>query len=238
VIVTGSIAVDAAPHVERQSVSDAASYAGSVLAWALAGQGIAVEDGARSGGVDPGSPILVSFEGATLAEILRPLLVWSSNPVAEALGRAIGRAVGAPPGFAGAASATRERLAQRGVDLRGVRLVDASGLSPENRLTPRALVGALRAALASFERGSALVAALPLAGREGTLADRLDAVSGRVRAKTGRIERVIALSGYARTDLDEVLAFSILVNAVKGPQEEARAAVDEFTRRLAVGGTR
>jgi serine-type D-Ala-D-Ala carboxypeptidase/endopeptidase (penicillin-binding protein 4) len=110
--------------------------------------------------------------------------------------------------------------------------LDGSGLSHENRATPRLLVAALRAARASFEFGAEYEAALPIAGTDGTLEERAEAVRARVRAKTGLLTRVTGLSGYARMADGQRVVFSILVNGYRGGAHSAMSAVDGFVAAL------
>ena len=123
----------------------------------------------------------------------------------------------------------REKLMQEGVNLS-----DGSGLSVENRLTARMLVAVLRRAEASFRVGPELLAALPIAGRDGTLDDRLSDGVDRIRAKTGLLSdaRVLALSGWAEGSGGERLVFSIMVNGYTGSQRAAMEAIDDWASLL------
>ena len=80
----------------------------------------------------------------------------------------------------------------------GIRILDGSGLTAENRLTAQALVEALAAVHGDFALAPEFTVSLPVGGVDGTLKRRLDSVEGRVRAKTGFIRSAIALSGYAQ----------------------------------------
>ena len=77
-------------------------------------------------------------------------------------------------------------------------------------------------------------ATLPIAGREGTLANRMQgtAAEGNVRAKTGSIANVRALSGYAHTRDDELFAFSIIANNFDVPKETIDELIDQAVERL------
>ncbi len=95
-----------------------------------------------------------------------------------------------------------------------VNMVNGSGLSRSNQASPSS-VGHLLRALDSRDDHAAFRRSLPLAGREGTLSDRMGgtAAEGRCRAKTGTLNAVSALSGYCNAGHDTV-AFSILMNSV------------------------
>jgi len=77
------------------------------------------------------------------------------------------------------------------------------------------------------------VAALPIAAADGTLEKRGDGARGRVRAKTGLLNHVTGLSGYARTRVGDELVFSIVLNDYKRSDAEAMAGLDAFAAALA-----
>jgi D-alanyl-D-alanine carboxypeptidase/D-alanyl-D-alanine-endopeptidase (penicillin-binding protein 4) len=83
--------------------------------------------------------------------------------------------------------------------------------------------------------GSAWMTALPLAGRSGSLSDRMRGTpaEGNVRAKTGTMSNVRSLAGYVTTADGEHLAFAILANNVEGTGAQAISAVDAIAVRLA-----
>ena len=100
-----------------------------------------------------------------------------------------------------------------GVLPNGCELIDGSGLSKENRLTPGLLVVAMFRSIGGPD-GAPLREALPIAGRTGTLSDRFGGTDlvGRVRAKTGWIRGVSALSGLVELPDGGMRWFSILMN--------------------------
>jgi D-alanyl-D-alanine carboxypeptidase/D-alanyl-D-alanine-endopeptidase (penicillin-binding protein 4) len=137
-------------------------------------------------------------------------------------------------------AALRAQLRELGLQLDHLSMVDGSGLSRDNRVTPRTLVSALRSAEASFAFGPEFVAALPIAAADGTLQERAAGAAHQVRAKTGLLSQlggVTSLSGYANSATGETLVFAILVNGFPRSSAEARAAVDRFAEELVKGET-
>lgn len=100
-----------------------------------------------------------------------------------------------------------------GLPLEGCRFVDGSGLSRQNRLTARFLVGLLRYMRTESEWAGAFVSTLPVAGEDGTLRLRMkgSAAEGTVRAKTGFLTGACCLSGYVDRN-GRRLVFSMLMN--------------------------
>ena len=115
-----------------------------------------------------------------------------------------------------------------------IRAVDGSGLSRLDLVTPRALVRVLRH-VRGQPYAEAFVAALPVAGKDGTLARRMRATraEGNVRAKTGTVNAVSCLSGYVTTAGGEPLVFSLMMNHFLGPTPAAREAQDRICALLA-----
>jgi serine-type D-Ala-D-Ala carboxypeptidase/endopeptidase (penicillin-binding protein 4) len=112
-----------------------------------------------------------------------------------------------------------------------VRIVDGSGLSRLNRLTPVTLVSMLQKGYADPLVREVLLSALPLAGRTGTLRGRMrgSAAAGRVRAKTGTTREASALSGYVKRRY----VFAVLQNGSPVSTFSARRAQDRFAAVLA-----
>jgi serine-type D-Ala-D-Ala carboxypeptidase/endopeptidase (penicillin-binding protein 4) len=164
-----------------------------------------------------------------LTEILRQMDVESDNHTAELLLKQLGAVVGRAGSTAAGAAVVRSVLAEHQVPLAGVRIADGSGLSSLDRMTAKALVTILQRAWADPDIGPALMKALPVAGREGTLRHRMRSppARGNVHAKTGTLTNASALSGYVRNRY----AFAILQN---GPRVwAAHAAQDRFAAVLA-----
>src|SRR5581483_4160199 len=115
--------------------------------------------------------------------------------------------------------------------LAGVRIVDGSGLSPYDRLTAKALVAILQEARNDPSIAPTFTAALAVAGRSGTLKDRLLAppARGAVEAKTGTTSLASALSGFVR----DRYVFSVLQNGNPISYWWARRAQDRFVTVLA-----
>jgi len=230
--VSGVVRVGSEPKSYNRSVLDPVRYAGSVLREQLAANGIAVGGEDRLGKVPDTMVPLLDFKQQRLADVVQLFLKFSNNNIAETLVKALGvRSSGVGSWSAGVA-ALRAELERLGIDVTGLSIVDGSGLSYEDRVTPRVLVAALRAAKASFDFGPEFVAALPIAAADGTLEKRTENAAGRVRAKTGLLTRVTSLSGYALSGDDQPLVFSILVNGYTGSDEAAMAAVDRLAAEL------
>jgi D-alanyl-D-alanine carboxypeptidase/D-alanyl-D-alanine-endopeptidase (penicillin-binding protein 4) len=197
---------------------------------ALRRAGVAV--GGAGLGDEHGNEVpLAAVDSAPLSEIVRYMDRESDNFTAEIVLKQLGAIENTVGTSAGGAAYARRLLAAAGVPLAGVRLTDGSGLSLLDRLTVRALAGILRAAWADPEVRPAFVAALPVAGINGTLSDRMrrPPARGNVLAKTGTTFQASALSGYVRRRY----VFSVLQNGNPVSSFWARRAQDRFATALA-----
>jgi D-alanyl-D-alanine carboxypeptidase/D-alanyl-D-alanine-endopeptidase (penicillin-binding protein 4) len=232
-IVTGTIQQGAEPMSIYRSASHPVLYAGAVLRMQLAAAGIEIGGALRRARTPDDFVELLAFEGQPLSEIVRLYMKFSNNNIAETLLKDIGARQFGPPGtWENGAAAARDILADLGIDPSGFNLVDGSGLSRSDRVTPRTLVRALQVGRASFRAGPELVASLPIAARDGTLRRRAAGAAESVRAKTGLLSGATALSGFARSHNGDELVFSIIANDYKAGDTEAMHALDEFVAAL------
>jgi D-alanyl-D-alanine carboxypeptidase/D-alanyl-D-alanine-endopeptidase (penicillin-binding protein 4) len=216
-------------HTHHSSAPAAAAAA--LFKDALRKQGVAVTGPAVRGIASSEAQQLASVLSPTLAQIVRFMDRESDNFTAELLLKQLGTANGAVGTSAGGAAQVRARMAEAGIPLAGVRIVDGSGLSSLDRLTTRAIVRILQAAWDEPELKPSFVTALAVAGRSGTLKDRLRWAPARgvVLAKTGTTAIASALSGFVR----KRYAFSVLQNGHPVSSWWARRAQDRFATVLA-----
>jgi D-alanyl-D-alanine carboxypeptidase/D-alanyl-D-alanine-endopeptidase (penicillin-binding protein 4) len=156
----------------------------------------------------------------------------SQNLHAEMLLRLLGREKGASASVAGGLDVLRGFLAQAGVHSEEYAFYDGSGLSRQNLVSPRATVKLLRYA-AKQSWGAEYIESLPLAGVDGTLASRFQSLplAAILRAKTGSLDHVNALSGYLTTASGQRLVFSIYCNNHTLASKKANDVIDEIVRQ-------
>ncbi|TMK79817.1 MAG: D-alanyl-D-alanine carboxypeptidase/D-alanyl-D-alanine-endopeptidase [Actinobacteria bacterium] len=214
-------------HVTR----DPALAAALSFRAALVRTGISVGGRAMTGQADDAAVPLASIQSVPLQDVLRFMDHESDNFTAEILLKQLGAALSDQGTTPNGAAVVRQLLREQQIPLAGVRIVDGSGLSRLDRLTASALVSMLRASWLDQDLRELLLDALPVAGRSGTLDDRMrgTAAAGRVRAKTGTTDRASALSGYARRRF----AFSVIQNGSPISTFWARRAQDRFAAVLA-----
>jgi D-alanyl-D-alanine carboxypeptidase/D-alanyl-D-alanine-endopeptidase (penicillin-binding protein 4) len=192
--------------------------------------GIAV--GASGVGTAPEEAFpLAQVDSQPLSDVLAAMDVASDNRIAEMLIKDLGAEVAGSGTTAAGAAVVRDALAEGHVPLAGVRIVDGSGLSLDDRLTARAIATILVDAWNDPAVRLPFWSALPVAGMSGTLQDRMERrpARGAVRAKTGTTDRASALSGYVRRRY----VFAVVQNGSPVATYAARRAQDRFATALA-----
>lgn len=210
--------------------------AGRALLRLLADHGIRVGGSLVSGGAGIEAE-RVSLRSRQLSLLLFALGKHSDNFVAEMLLKAIGRAASSASGSS-AAGATRitELLQRLGALEPGTQIRNGSGLFDANRVSAFSLARVLASSLGDPRVGPDLLGTLAIGGVDGTLRQRFSALKTErsLRAKTGTLAEVTALSGYLlRPQSPAPLAFAVLVNGAGGKGAEVRRRIDEAILSIA-----
>ncbi len=217
-----------------------APEAANAFAGFLAADGIRVSGGPAARTASAGAATLGRVQSPPLAQIVQQMLEESNNVIAENLARHVAIATGQPASFDGAATAEMSVL--QGLGVTGVHLVDGSGLSPRDRISPAALVAVIgRASAPGQSRLRAAITGLPVAGFSGTLApggsvfaEAGRAALGLVRAKTGNLNTVAALAGIAYDKNGQLLSFAVMADKLKmGALNQAGAQIARVATALA-----
>jgi D-alanyl-D-alanine carboxypeptidase/D-alanyl-D-alanine-endopeptidase (penicillin-binding protein 4) len=235
--VSGQIRAADGDYELRRRVDDPARFAAEVFRKALAERGVTVHGrGVGLGAVPADAKLVASHDSNELASALRDMNKFSDNYIAETVLKTLGAETRTTPGpatWADGQAAVAAYLAKIGVT--GYRADNGSGLFGSTSVSAHQILAILRAAHADFRMFPDLLASLPIAGVDGTLARRWRGhfAQGRVRAKTGTLERVISLGGYAGVDAGHLVAFSIIENDIPaGERAAARSLADDIVDAL------
>lgn len=160
-----------------------------------------------------GAVVLASRTSVPLLQDITVTNKVSQNLHAEILLRLLGQHYGDDGSIVEGARVVRAFALRAGVEPQDFFFYDGSGLSPQDRVTPRAFTALLRYA-AEQPWGAQFRATLPVGGVDGTLSDRFThaRLHGHVFAKTGTLEEVNSLSGYVTSASGSTLVVSILCN--------------------------
>jgi len=181
-----------------------------------------------------GRRILAAHTSLPIDQDITVINKISQNLHAELLLRLLGKVLGKEGSFAQGDRVVRQFLVDAGVDDNDFFLYDGSGMSPDDRIAPRAFTQLLTYA-AKQPWGAAWRETLPIAGVDGTLAGRFKSspLKGKLQAKTGTLNEVNALSGYLTAASGKTLAFSILVNGHRPGSEAEAQAIDRIAEAIA-----
>jgi D-alanyl-D-alanine carboxypeptidase/D-alanyl-D-alanine-endopeptidase (penicillin-binding protein 4) len=179
---------------------------------------VALNDVYTSGVADPAATWVAGIDSAPLVDVVAEMLVNSDNNTAELLLKELGKVDSDQGTRAGGLDAIERTLRGWGVAADDIRIVDGSGLSPNNRLTCAVLLDVL-------DRGArlGLPALLPTAGESGALTDEFadNPMRGRLHAKTGTLGNppfdvdppaVKSLAGYIDTETGATIRFAMVLN--------------------------
>ncbi len=234
ILLRGTIPLNASPVKLDLAMTEPAETSALALKQLLEARGVKITGGIRVEHAPPpestpsGEPIipradpspepanatiLVEHISQPLLEIIRVTNKESQNLHAELLLRAVAHEQTGVGSTAAGLQVERTFLKTAGITDDDVVLIDGSGLSPADLVTPRAMVALLRY-VSQQSWGRDFISSFPVAGVDGTLQYRMNktGASGRIEAKTGEIAHTRALSGYATTKRGEHLIFAIFYN--------------------------
>ena len=163
--------------------------------------------------VPAGAVVLASRTSVPLLQDITVTNKVSQNLHAEIWLRLLGQHFGEDGSIVEGARVVRSQMLRAGIQPQDFFFYDGSGLSPDDRITPRALTTLLRY-VAEQPWGAEFRSTLPVGGVDGTLSDRFThgPLRGHVFAKTGTLEEVNALSGYVTARNGRTLIISVLCN--------------------------
>lgn len=257
IYVTGQIPAGGGAWVETVAVHDPAAWYGEILRECLAQRGVTVEGPIRTRLPSPGQPggapgaslrELGAVESPPLRDLLGRMLKPSQNLYAQLLLLQVGAAEQARTRTNGVATAlpvTTEAagiealnrfLAGAGIGRDEAIFEEGSGLTRRNLVTPAAIVRLLQH-MDRHPQAAVFREALPVAGTDGTLRNRMKgtAAAGNARAKTGGLSMVATLSGYVTSKAGERFAFALMLNNYRSPDPSRpmRVELDDIVVTLA-----
>jgi D-alanyl-D-alanine carboxypeptidase/D-alanyl-D-alanine-endopeptidase (penicillin-binding protein 4) len=236
--IEGGLAIDAEPDEWDLAIVDPANYFLESLRILLlnegisVGKGLVVEDLSRSPLNPPltrGEIEIAAIESPAVANLIYKTNQNSNNLYAESLLKTIGATVN----NSNYLKVLKENLTKLGVDPESYILMDGSGLSRQNLVSPIALVQTLQQ-MAKTPEAEIYKQSLPIAGVSGTLKNRFKntPIKGKLKAKTGTLTGISSLAGYLELSKERTLVFSIIVDKTDESNQKLRQAIDEIVSIL------
>ncbi len=247
-LVSGSIPLGAPLQKIYRSVDNPQITAGEYLRSFLAAQGITCAGTTRTGTLPPQSKLLLSYQSKDLSQILRSLMFYSNNYMADVLLTRLGAyplenqaiaVTGTSPwerGLNRIETFLRTQIKWQGNDFN---FTSGSGLSPDNSLSAEKLVSLLRTVSQHWQYYPEFLASLPTAGMAGSLGQRFlspesQTLRGNLRAKTGTFVSPLAVSamaGYFHHPRQNVIVFAIIQNGIAGKAQPSIADLHQREER-------
>jgi serine-type D-Ala-D-Ala carboxypeptidase/endopeptidase (penicillin-binding protein 4) len=231
VVVRGTLPARSAPRKLVLAIEEPAQHAAFMLAGLLAERGVRFDGKVRNvhvaeADVTPRT-VLAEHVSVPLGDSVKLINKISQNLHAEMLLRTAARQNGLWSTPEEMLKTPQDFYAAAGIVPDDVIQTDGSGLSRHDLVTPRAIATLLKYAQAQTWFAP-YYASLPVAGVDGSLQDRMKntIAAGRIHAKTGSVEHVRTLSGFAETPSGRRLIFSFLSNNQGGKNHEAADALN------------
>jgi D-alanyl-D-alanine carboxypeptidase/D-alanyl-D-alanine-endopeptidase (penicillin-binding protein 4) len=198
-------------------IDDVLQYNKSLLKTLFRYANIQINGTITAGVAAPRATELARHESKPLQQLISEMLKKSDNIIASSLFKKIGELYYRRPGSweNGGQSVSRILSQRAGVNTWHMNLVDGSGLSRFNLVSPAQMLQLLNFAYHDPTNYD-FISALPVAGIDGTLKHRMKNISWKVRAKTGTMSGVVSLAGYAINADKEPFAFVIMINGHNG----------------------
>ena len=174
-----------------------------------------------------------SLTSLPITEMVKFVIMWSDNTLADRLGKAAARKLGYPTDSDGIQKTFEQAMSELGVETKGMKVFDGSGLSKANRVSAKTFVELLMK-IRNNPLYESIHEGMPVGGLTGTLQKRFVETApnaiGNVHAKTGWVNRSVTMAGYV-DDGENEYAFVILADGIKPTwksRKDARAAMDRL----------
>jgi len=215
-------------------VTDIIDYDRRILQDLFHRLGVQIDGSIAAGAAPPELPALATHQSKPLTQLITTMLKKSDNIIAGSLFKKIGQIYTRRPGsWANGGTAVTEILSQQtSMDIMRMNVIDGSGLSRYNQVSPAQMMQVLDFAYHHNATNYELISALPIAGVDGTLKHRLQNIAWKVRAKTGTMSGVRSLAGFTVSADKEPLAFVIMVNGRSGASWRYKELEDKIVTLL------
>ncbi|MEO8399989.1 MAG: D-alanyl-D-alanine carboxypeptidase/D-alanyl-D-alanine-endopeptidase [Ignavibacteriaceae bacterium] len=218
------------------SISDPPEYAAKLLKDMLKENGIEII-GTSQKGITPSNPNLLSEKNILLRDLVNLINKHSDNYLAECLFKTIGAEVSGIQGNSFySTQAILSFIRDNAIFSKGTAVVDGSGISRFNQITPGAIAGILEKMYFDLPNYEDFYNSLSIAGVDGTLRNRMDGsfAANNFHGKTGSLNGVSSISGYLTTKHDDDdLIISIMFEFNRGSWNYYRSIQDKIIETLA-----
>ena len=220
IIVKGKIDRESKEIPVYKGITDPLTWSGANLKSFLQQRGIIIKGKIKPGKASIGAKVLAEAPSKPIEQLLADMNKFSSNFVAEMLTKQLAAFNGVQGSLSAGLDFIRQSARGAGLTDSEFEIYNPSGLTRENKFTPKALVKILEKIRKDFRLFPEFVSSLPIAGIDGTLKNRMKEGPALrwVRAKTGLLTGVNSLAGYIGIEGGEIMTFAFIYN---GPKDGA-----------------
>lgn len=234
--VWGQVPLGASPVTYYRRIDNPSLFAGYGLRAVLESSGISVGGSVQIGPLPPGTPRLARHRSSSLSLIIYAAGKYSNNFVTETVLKTMGAETSRDPAtWEMSLNAVMDILEQWGLPRDSYVYRNGSGLFDANRFSARQFTTLLRAVYFDYSVRPEFLGQLSIGGVDGTIRSRFQksSIRGRIRAKTGTLSDVSALSGYVFDKEGRTpIAFSILLNNALGYVSSSRSFQEKIATAI------
>lgn len=234
IYVRGTIGMNQSEVAVYKNIDDPVEWSGRNLAFFLAQRGVEFKGKIVSGKRTLSMKQLAKADSKPIAQAVSDMMKFSNNYVAEMLAKNLAQQKNPnqPATIEAGMKIIRDVLAEMGIKPERFNLINPSGLSRRNKARPVDLAQILVHSYRQFPTFAEYMTSFPLAGFDGTLKNRMKDKAGWVRGKTGLLNGVVGLAGYAGRKDGSVMAFAFIFNGRAEQGDSARRLFDALAMEL------
>lgn len=231
--VSGKIALGSKEVVVYKNITQPDLWAGYNLRSFLQQRGIEVKGGIKNGNAPSSAAVVAESDGKAIEGILADMNKFSNNYVAEMLTKNIAAANNPPGTIEKGMKVLDQYMASLGIQKTQYEILSPSGLNRQNRMSASVMWKVLNDMKFQFRYSPEFMTSLPIAGIDGTLKNRMKDSPGQrwVRGKTGYLDGVVSLAGYAGRKDGTVIPFVFIYNG-NADESQVRALFDRLAISL------
>jgi D-alanyl-D-alanine carboxypeptidase/D-alanyl-D-alanine-endopeptidase (penicillin-binding protein 4) len=215
VLLRGKIPTDAKEMRFYRNIVNPTLYTANIFKSFMEQRGLKIQGAVKEGVTPPDAKLVLEFESLPIWQVIWGMNKFSNNFVADQILKKVGAEMWGPPGSREKGITTLNQVLEDiGIPKNSYSIQDGSGLTRQTRVTAKQVVTVLKAAYQEFGMAPEFMASLGVAGEDGTLRKRFPSQEGwiPIRAKTGSLDGVTALAGYAESADGEPIAFAVILN--------------------------
>ncbi len=229
IIIDGHLGENYRERKIHRNITQPDLWSGYNLKSFLTQRGVIVKGEIKTGKASKDMVVLAEAQSKPIEQILEDMNVWSNNFVAEMLVKNIAALHSTPGTLKEGMDIVNDHLKKMELPEKEFHIMNPSGLSRENRLSSYALWKILNFLRKNISVQPEFLGSLAIGGLEGTMKSRFVDVKnqGWIRAKTGSLDGVVSLAGYAGDIDGKVTTFSLIYNGSKA-EDKVRAFFDKL----------